>query len=162
MGKKWEDRSYLLMVNVKAENDKLHVQFANGDVAQIKFSAITAQTGDEVAWAEAHVSDDRLHLIVPAAPSAINIAWHLIRSLTDTDFARHMAECASNQARHIGSRLRELRKQRGLTQAQVAAVTGIEPGNLSRIESGHFDVASSTLWKVLAAMGYSPGDLAPI
>ncbi|HEV2987929.1 MAG TPA: helix-turn-helix transcriptional regulator [Candidatus Angelobacter sp.] len=72
-----------------------------------------------------------------------------------------MAELAAKQAEHVGIRLRELRKQRGLTQAEVAEAAKIEPGNLSRIEKGHFDISTSTLWKVLAAMGYSLADLAP-
>ena len=78
----------------------------------------------------------------------------------DSEFASHMAERAAKQSEYIGSRLRQLRKQRRLTQAQVADAAKIEPANLSRIENGHFDVSTSTLWKVLAAMGYSPADLA--
>jgi DNA-binding XRE family transcriptional regulator len=160
MAKKWNNRNYLIMKAVTFEKDKLEIEFANGDVSQVSRSVLTPSWAGRVQWAQASISPDRLHLVVPAVPRNIEIAWHVIRSLTHPEFASHMADRAAKQAAHIGNRLRELRKHRGLTQAQVADAAKIEPANLSRIENGHFDVATSTLWKVLAAMGYSPADLA--
>jgi DNA-binding XRE family transcriptional regulator len=161
MRKKWENRSYLVMKAVSLGMDKLSIEFANGDTVQILCSALAPPDVDRIQWAQVSISSDRLHLIVPAAPTNIQIAWHVIRRLTDPAFASHMVERAARQAEYLGARLRRLRKQRGLTQAQVAGVAKIEPANLSRIENGHFDVSTSTLWKVLTAMGYSPADLAP-
>jgi len=161
MTKKWDSRDYLMITGVSVETNSLRVHFANGDIEQIDCTRLVPPRVDRVRWAESYVADDRLHVTVPAEPREVQISWSVIRGLTDPQFASHMAEHASAQARYVGVRLRELRKKRGLTQAQVAESASIEPANLSRIENGHFDVSTSTLWKVLGAMGYVPGDLAP-
>ena len=160
MAIRWESREYLTIIKVLAGKDKLIIEFANTDVVEIVFSALIPPHTRGLRWTDSYVSADHLHVIVPAEPEGIEIAWHVIRSLTDREFARHMAMRASKQAGYVGARLRELRNQRGLTQARVADAAGIEPANLSRIENGKFDVSTSTLWKILAAMGYSPADLA--
>lgn len=161
MANKWDAQEYLVIVAVSVRDDKLRVKFANEDVVEVAFSAVTPPKAEAIDWEKASVSADALHLIVPSKPKEIEIPWHVIRRLTDSQFARHMADCALRQARHIGARLRELRNRRGLSQAKVAAAAGIEPANLSRIENDRFDLSTSTLWKLLAAMGYSPADLAP-
>ena len=160
MANRWDAQEYLVIVGVSVQDDKLQVTFANEDVVQVAFSAITPSKAEFVDWEKAFVSADALHVTAPGKPKEIEIPWHVIRRLTDSQFARHMADCALNQARHIGARLRELRNRRGLSQAKVAAAAGIEPANLSRIENGRYDLSTSTLWKLLAAMGYSPADLA--
>jgi DNA-binding XRE family transcriptional regulator len=161
MRKKWEDRDYLTISEVSVLNDKMQIEFRNGHRVELAVSALAPLGLGSVDWKQVYVSDDRLHINVPAAPQEFVIPWHRVRCLTDKEFARHMAECASNQAKYVGVRLRELRKRRHLTQAQVAERAAIEPGNLSRIENGHFDISTSTLWKILQVMGYSAADLAP-
>lgn len=47
-----------------------------------------------------------------------------------------MNKKAEELARLIGTRVRELREARGLTQGDVEKLTGIERSNLSRIENG--------------------------
>lgn len=160
MGKKWEDRDYLEVSKVSVVRDKLQIEFRNGDCVELLVSTLASPRFDSIDWKEARVSNDGLHVHIPALPQELVIPWHQIRCLTDKEFARHMAQRASNQAKYIGVRLRELRKRRCLTQAQVAERASIEPGNLSRIENGHFDISASTLWKILQVMGYSAADLA--
>ena len=159
MQKKWDNRNYLLLQTVNLSGNKLNIEFDNKDTVQIMCSALAPPGLNRIHWAKTTISSDRLHLVVPAEPSNFEIAWYVIRSLTDTEFATHMVERATRQSEYIGTRLRQLRERRGLTQAQVAGRAKIQPANLSRIENGHFDVSTSTLWKVLAAMGYSPADL---
>ncbi|MDP1643734.1 MAG: helix-turn-helix domain-containing protein [Phenylobacterium sp.] len=53
---------------------------------------------------------------------------------------------------HIGSRLRQIRKLAGLTQAELAARLNIGQGALSRVESRK-DILVSTLRDYLAALG---------
>ena len=49
----------------------------------------------------------------------------------------------------IGSRLRELRKNRGLTQAELARQIGIQQSDLSRMEKGEYRVSLDNLFKIL-------------
>jgi transcriptional regulator with XRE-family HTH domain len=49
----------------------------------------------------------------------------------------------------IGSRLRRLRKERGLTQADLARQIGIQQSDLSRMEKGEYRVSLDNLFKIL-------------
>jgi hypothetical protein len=49
------------------------------------------------------------------------------------------------QARQFGAQLRRLRKQAGLSQAQLAAAVGISPSFIGVIERGHAGVTPAFL-----------------
>ena len=51
----------------------------------------------------------------------------------------------------IGSRLRKLRKEHGLTQAELARQIGIQQSDLSRMEKGEYRVSLDNLFKILSA-----------
>lgn len=55
------------------------------------------------------------------------------------------------QVAAIGSRLRKLRKQRRLTQAELARQIGIQQSDLSRMEQGEYRVSLDNLFKILNA-----------
>jgi transcriptional regulator with XRE-family HTH domain len=57
----------------------------------------------------------------------------------------------------IGARIRQLRTERNLTLEQLAAESGLTKGQLSRIENGKVSVPVSTLTRIAAALGVSPG-----
>ena len=56
----------------------------------------------------------------------------------------------NSQAATIGSRLRRLRKERNLTQAELARQIGIQQSDLSRMEKGEYRVSLDNLFKILA------------
>jgi transcriptional regulator with XRE-family HTH domain len=59
----------------------------------------------------------------------------------------------------LGKNLREARKRLGLTQEEVAERSGVQAGEVSRIEGGKRDPKVSTLEKLAAAVEVPPGDL---
>jgi DNA-binding XRE family transcriptional regulator len=56
--------------------------------------------------------------------------------------------------------VRELRKQRKLTQKQLAAASGIDQGEISRIERGQTNPTAGTLAALLAPLGARIGVVA--
>lgn len=56
----------------------------------------------------------------------------------------------------IGYRIAFFRRQRGLTQADLARRSGIPQPNLSRIERGEQDLTVSTLVRICSSLGTSP------
>jgi transcriptional regulator with XRE-family HTH domain len=50
----------------------------------------------------------------------------------------------------IGGRLRRLRKERNLTQAELARQIGIQQSDLSRMEKGEYRVSLDNLFKILS------------
>lgn len=64
----------------------------------------------------------------------------------------HMNE---NERERIGKRIAELRKAKGLTQAQLAEKTGFSQSNIGRIETGRYSVGLDVLAKIAEALGAS-------
>ena len=52
----------------------------------------------------------------------------------------------------IGKRIAELRKAKGLTQAQLAEKTGFSQSNIGRIETGRYSVGLDVLTKIADAL----------
>jgi XRE family transcriptional regulator, fatty acid utilization regulator len=60
---------------------------------------------------------------------------------------------------NLGANLREARERLGLTQEQVSDRSGVQPGEVSRIERGKRDPKVSTLEKLAAALEVEPAEL---
>ena len=54
----------------------------------------------------------------------------------------------------IGKRITEIRKGKNLSQADLAELTGMTPGNISRIESGRYSTGVDILSKIADVLGY--------
>lgn len=59
------------------------------------------------------------------------------------------AQPSSPETAEIGGRLRQLRKDRALTQAELARQIGIQQSDLSRMEKGEYRVSLDNLFKIL-------------
>lgn len=60
---------------------------------------------------------------------------------------------------NLGENLRAAREEREMTQEQVAERSGVQAGEISRIETGKRDPQVSTLLKIAKALGLPPGRL---
>jgi transcriptional regulator with XRE-family HTH domain len=61
----------------------------------------------------------------------------------------------NDKARRIGSRIAELRKIQGLTQAQLADKSGLLQSQISRIEHGKYNITYETLTTLAKALNCS-------
>ena len=59
----------------------------------------------------------------------------------------------------LGQKIKRIRKNRGLTQEQLAEMIDIAPRNLSRIEIGESFVSAETLDKLLLALNVTAQEL---
>ena len=57
------------------------------------------------------------------------------------------------QRQRIGTDLADLRKQRGMTQQQVADIAQMQRNHISRIEAGRYSVGFDTLQTIAEALG---------
>lgn len=57
------------------------------------------------------------------------------------------------KAEILAYQFKELRKRKNITQAQLAEKTGIEKGQISRIENGKYNLTLATINKIAAALG---------
>lgn len=58
----------------------------------------------------------------------------------------------------VGSKIRQLRKERNLTQAILAQKIGVQQSDLCRMENGEYKVSLDTLFKVLGVFGMDIGE----
>lgn len=54
--------------------------------------------------------------------------------------------------RNIGSHIRRVRRQRGLSQQQLARKAGIHPGHLGQVERGEVNFQLGTLVHIVRAL----------
>lgn len=59
----------------------------------------------------------------------------------------------------IGDRIRETRKRRGMSMADLARSAGVSPGAVSRIEGGERSPGSDTAARLARALGVEVGSL---
>lgn len=64
-----------------------------------------------------------------------------------------------NIKKTLGEKIKRVRKQRGLTQEQLAEMIDIAPKNLSKIEVGSCFVTTETLEKLLVALNVTTEEL---
>jgi transcriptional regulator with XRE-family HTH domain len=62
------------------------------------------------------------------------------------------------QVQLVGMKIRQLRKERHLTQTELSAKLGIQQSDLSRMEKGEYRVSLDTLFKVLAEFRIGVGE----
>ena len=58
----------------------------------------------------------------------------------------------------VGSKIRQLRKDRGLTQAELSHRIGVQQSDLCRMENGEYKVSLDTLFKILGVFGMEIGE----
>lgn len=59
-----------------------------------------------------------------------------------------------SERERIGKRIAEIRKIKGLSQAKLAELADIAPGNIARIETGKYSTGIDLLSKIADALGY--------
>ena len=61
--------------------------------------------------------------------------------------------------KHFASRIREIRKSKGLTQEEICELTGIEVSNYSKIETGRVAPSMVSLQRLIVHAGFVPNEL---
>lgn len=161
--KTW-NRAAMLLRNCRylADQQSLDVSFRNGDRFQVPVESLLREPATSVRWDRVRIGETQDVLEVPGTNGVTEIPWDRIRCLVDADFRRHLANQAALAARQVAQRLRELRRERGLTQEAVAQSAGVDRVTISRLENGRLQPTFETLARVVAAMGASLQDLTQI
>lgn len=146
----WLAPGYGDVANATKVGDDLEVTFANGDFVRIAPSVLGISGAFEVG-ADSNIDGAGVRILTSSGVR--EISWLQLRVATDPRFARQMREEDANEARRIAHRLKALREDRGLSQRDVAALAGMSSPQLSKIESGTFDLRVSTVQALLRAMG---------
>lgn len=58
-----------------------------------------------------------------------------------------------NHREQVGKRIAQLRKEKGLTQEQLSAITGLDRANIAKIEKGKYNTGIDIIGKICDALG---------
>jgi len=152
----WAAPGYGDVTGVSKVGDDLEVTFGNGDLIRIAPSVLGVSGSFEL---DPQPTLDGTSVRISTSEGPRDLSWIRLRSATDPAFARQMREEDTNEARRVAHRLKALREDLGLTQRDVAALAGMTSPQLSKIESGTFDLRISTVQSLLRAMGASLSDI---
>lgn len=158
----WDTADYRRIAQVDGEADgQVHILFYDGALITVHSAQIEPPCVDErLLWETAAVGDGHWQIdVLGESGDLYVIPWRVVRALTDDAFAAYLAECAEEQARLIGKRLRKLRHGRGFTASALAERAGLEPSAVHNLEYGHDDYVLATIGKCLAALGCTYHDL---
>lgn len=61
-----------------------------------------------------------------------------------------MAKAKKRQEIFVGAKIRQLRKERNITQAELAHQIGVQQSDLCRMENGEYKVSLETLFNILS------------
>ncbi len=121
----------------------IEVAFADGRSGVIPFEDIRGIDRERLAGVELPSQHE---LILRATNGeSVDIPWDFARHYCDPAY-REQSEAAASRGRSLmGNRVRNLRKQAGMTQQQLAAAAGIGRVTLVRIENGSYSPRFRTL-----------------
>ena len=61
--------------------------------------------------------------------------------------------------RKLGRRLSELRVEKGLSIADLASLTALEPNDINKMEAGQLDIPLTTIFALARALDTTPAEL---
>lgn len=154
---RWLERGYSDIVAARLNAGVLEVEFGNGDIVEMSpgMFGLEVITGAEVDPEEALSVR-----VLNGDGRPVEVSSTRIRSATDPEYALELRRLDAEQSRRLGLRLKALREDRNLSQRDLAHLVGMPPPQLSKIESGSYDLRVSTVQTLLRAMDASFADIA--
>ena len=140
-----------IMVSARPEADGIKFTFADGCTGMVPFSAVP-----EIGGLAGIVRIEFPYLgqasIFCKSGEEAELPWDFIRSYCDPTYRAEAEALAAEIRKSFGARLRRIREEAGMTQAQVAKSASIGRVTLSRIENGWYFPRFSTIGAIAKAM----------
>ena len=121
----------------------IEVAFADGRSGVIPFDDIRGIDRERLAGVE--LPSQHVLILRDTDGEPVDIPWDFARHYCDPAYRERSEAAASRGRSRMGSRLRDLRKQAGMTQQQLADAAGIARVTLVRIENGSYSPRFRTL-----------------
>ena len=132
-----------LINSARVLSQGIEITFADGRSGVIPFDDIRGIVQERLEGIELPTQHE---LILRAATGdSVDIPWDFARHYCDPAHQEQSEAAASRGRSHMGRRVRNLRKQAGMTQQQLANAAGIGRVTLVRIESGSYSPRFRTL-----------------
>lgn len=132
--------------------DRFLVTFESGKEYGFARSALDCDDGTDVASVK--VNGRRFFFrVTQASGNEYEVPWDRVLYDAEASYPYYRGNRARvEKSGAVASRVRKLRKAKGMTQAQLASAAGILRPNLSRVESGKHRPSLETLERIAAAL----------
>ena len=121
----------------------IEVAFADGRSGVIPFDDIRGIDRERLAGVE--LPTQHVLILRDTNGEPVDIPWDFARHYCDPAYRERSEAAASRGRSRMGQRVRDLRKQAGMTQQQLADAAGIARVTLVRIENGSYSPRFQTL-----------------
>jgi DNA-binding Xre family transcriptional regulator len=140
------------------------VAFRNGKTYELSRKVIEADDGTPIGGEPRVIHRGEAFRVRQKSGNTYEVAWDFVLYHQEPAYPYHKGRAEqqraeSDRAHRIAARIRQERKARGWSLADLAQRTGIHPPNLSRLESGKHDPSLETLERVAEGLGVRLADL---
>jgi len=150
---------YIRLVAYLRLRDVFLVILDDGRLYQLQRGWLEMLDRSEVASVTVDQSG-RFFVVGQRSGNCIEIPWDLVLYHCEPEYKYYQARSSERSPEDdLGRRLKHARQKAGLTQAKLAALTGIQRPNIARIESGRHRPSLDTIDRIAQALGMSVADL---
>jgi len=154
----------LQVVRYQPKEDTFFVVFRNGKTYELPRTAIEANDTSPVLGEPQIIHGGSAFVVRQQSGNTYEVPWDLVLYHQEPSYPYHKGsssqrEAEANRAERIGTRIRQEREARGWSLAEFSRRTGIQPPNLSRVESGKHTPSLETIDRVADALGVRVVDL---
>jgi DNA-binding XRE family transcriptional regulator len=155
-----EQQHHIAAVRYVGEARGFAVRLGTGKTYVLPLSDLPEADRTPVVSAEMG-EDDSYFVVKQASGNWFEVPWDdvLYHCEPTYSYYRHVAGPSEEGDPHIGVRLRELRKRKGLTVTELARRAEMKRPNLSRIEHGKHRPSLETLERLSEALGVPVAEL---
>jgi len=151
-------------VRYQSKEDTFFVAFRNGKAYELARRAVEVDDESPVIRQPRVVHGGAAFEVQQESRNTYEVPWDLVLYHREPSYPYHKGsssqrEAEANRAERIGTRIRQEREARGWSLAELSRRTGIQPPNLSRVESGKHTPSLDTIERVADALGVRVADL---
>ena len=141
-----------LINSARVLSQGIEITFADGRSGVIPFDDIRGIVQERLEGIELPTQHELILRVTTG--ESIDIPWDFARHYCDPTYQEQSEAAASRGRSHMGRRVRDLRKQAGMTQVQLANAAGIGRVTLVRIENGSHSPRFRTLDALARALNH--------
>ena len=130
----------------------IEITFADGRSGVIPFDDIRGIDRERLAVVE--LPSQHVLILRDANNQSVDIPWDFARHYCDPTYRGRLEAAAARGRTRMANRVRDLRKQAGMTQQQLADAAGIGRVTLVRIENGSYSPRFRTLDALARALNH--------
>jgi DNA-binding Xre family transcriptional regulator len=151
-------------VRYQPREDAFFVAFRSGKTYELPRTVIEVDDSSRVVGEPEIIDGGSAFEVRQQSGNRYRVPWDLVLYHQEPRYAYHKGkagqrEAEASRAERIGSRIRRERAARGWSLGDLAQRTGMQPPNLSRLESGKHVPSLDTLERVADTLGVRVADL---